>query len=760
VRFSAPRLPFSKLGNVSAAARLTAGAGESQRDAVAARRRRRLAAAVESLESRTLLSVSVSQQIAPISLPVGTGTTLNLAPDFTDPQTTGTFVQFQTSLGEVEVQLFDQSTPLTVANFLQYVNGGLYNGTIIHRSVSDFVVQGGGYTTTGAPITTFAPVQNEPGISNTQGTIAMAKVSGEPDSATSQFFFNTADNSQVLDNENGGFTVFGDIVQGLNVVEEINNLTTVSTTLGPTSFPNLPLLSPTGGTSPSNLVQVTSVATVAAPQLTIAAVSDNTKLLTTSVSGEDLSLNAVAGQSGYAHVTVTATGPSGTSVTQVVRVHVVGAQTLNVPLGGGHPRSVSYRDSSGNTATVTFSGPGSGIAAFSGTGLSLRGGAVHGTDVGLDSFTANGTTAASSLNITGPASRTKTVAVGDLTFNGSAGAVRLQHATLDGDLAVSGSVRDLVIDSAEDGSISVGSGSGLAINAGIFVNESLTSLAPITQLKADDWINPSGGEGVTAPSIKVLKVDADFTPGLTLDGTGSQLLGSIRVGAFIGGTWTVPGKLPKLRVGGTAADFDGTFTTSIPVLSLPLGMGGDLTLPSIGELKTGSMTDAFVRLNGAFAAGKTDLGRLKVAGEIDGSAVVSTGNIGAISARGIVLSTLYAGVGSVETGQNLPTLSTDFSSHASIASVQTRGVDKALGFSASDVAAWTLGNLQLGKTSVNNDGSAFGISAHTVAGLSAFDVSKKQTLDFGRLTSAAALAKVVAARKLTLEDLQINLISD
>jgi cyclophilin family peptidyl-prolyl cis-trans isomerase len=758
VRFLAPRLPFSKPDNASAAARLTAGADPSPRDPAAARRRKRLAAAIESLESRTLLSVSISQQIAPVSLPVGTGTTLNLAQDFTDPQTTGTFVEFQTSLGDIEVQLFNQSTPLTVANFLQYVNGGLYNNTIIHRSVSDFIVQGGGYTTTGAPITTFAPVQNEPGISNTLGTIAMAKVSGEPDSATSQFFFNTANNSQVLDNENGGFTVFGDIVQGLNVVEQINNLTTVSTTLGPTSFQNLPLLSATGGTSPSNLVQVTSVATVAAPQLTITAVSDDTKLLTTTVTGENLALNAVAGQSGYAHVTITATGPSGTSVTQVVRVHVVGGQTLDVPLGNGHPRSVSYRDSSGNAATLTFSGPGSAVAAFSGTGLSLGGGTVRGKDVGLDSFTANGTTAASSLAITGPASRTKTVGVGDLTFNGSAGTVRLQHATLDGDLAVSGSVRNLVIDVAEDGSISVGSGSALNVDAGIFVNEALTSLAPIIDLKGAEWINPTDGAGITAPSIKMLKVDSDFTPGLTLNGSGSQLLGSIRVGGFIGGTWTVPGKLPNLRVGGTAEDFDATFTNPISVLSLPLGFDGDLSVPSIGELKAGSMTDADLTLTGAFAAGRKDLGRLKIAGEIDNSVVESTGNIGAVSARGIDVSALYAGVTSLESGGNLPNVSTDFSSHASIASVQTRGVQKSLGFSASDIAAWTLGNLQLGKTTVNNDGSSFGVAADSIAGLSAFDVSKKQTFSFGHLSSATALAKLIAARKLTLSDLQIILI--
>lgn len=137
-----------------------------------------------------------------------------------------TIVEFQTSLGNFEVNLADNSTPQTVANFLEYVNNGRYTNSIIHRSVSDFVVQGGGFVFDQAlplnSVPEFSPVVNEPVFSSTRGTIAMAKLGGDPNSATSQWFFNLSDNSAQLDDQNGGFTVFGQVVgNGMDVVDAI-----------------------------------------------------------------------------------------------------------------------------------------------------------------------------------------------------------------------------------------------------------------------------------------------------------------------------------------------------------------------------------------------------------------------------------------------------------------------------------------------------------------------------------------------------------
>ncbi|MEL0641803.1 peptidylprolyl isomerase [Pseudoalteromonas aliena] len=126
---------------------------------------------------------------------------------------TATVVEMNTSQGVIEINLFDQQTPKTVANFLSYVQDDSYNETVIHRSVSNFVIQGGGFTFSDSldAITTKPAVENEPVFSNVKGTIAMAKLSGDANSATSQWFFNITDNSAALDTQNGGFTVFGQI---------------------------------------------------------------------------------------------------------------------------------------------------------------------------------------------------------------------------------------------------------------------------------------------------------------------------------------------------------------------------------------------------------------------------------------------------------------------------------------------------------------------------------------------------------------------
>ena len=133
-------------------------------------------------------------------------------------------VTLETPLGEVEIDLFEVETPQTVANFLKYVNDGDYANSFIHRSVEGFVIQGGGFTFREGEldlVPTDPPVVNEPGISNLRGTIAMAKLADDPNSATSQWFINLADNSENLDAQNGGFTVFGQVTKGMDVVDAI-----------------------------------------------------------------------------------------------------------------------------------------------------------------------------------------------------------------------------------------------------------------------------------------------------------------------------------------------------------------------------------------------------------------------------------------------------------------------------------------------------------------------------------------------------------
>jgi len=134
-------------------------------------------------------------------------------------------VIMKTTLGDVEIDLFEEATPVTVANFLKYVRDGDYAHSFIHRSVPGFVVQGGGFTFNGdgpVAIPSDPPIINEPVLSNVRGTIAMAKIAGNPNSATSQWFINLKDNSIDLDGANGGFSVFGQVMgDGMAVIDAI-----------------------------------------------------------------------------------------------------------------------------------------------------------------------------------------------------------------------------------------------------------------------------------------------------------------------------------------------------------------------------------------------------------------------------------------------------------------------------------------------------------------------------------------------------------
>ncbi|MBN2212508.1 MAG: peptidyl-prolyl cis-trans isomerase [Sedimentisphaerales bacterium] len=136
--------------------------------------------------------------------------------------TVQTKVKLTTGKGEIVIELNEQKAPDTVKNFLQYVNEGFYDGTIFHRVIPGFMAQGGGFTPDMKQKSTHTPVHNESsnGLRNDRGTIAMARTP-DPDSATSQFFINVADNKFLNYPNNGGYTVFGKVVSGMEVVDAI-----------------------------------------------------------------------------------------------------------------------------------------------------------------------------------------------------------------------------------------------------------------------------------------------------------------------------------------------------------------------------------------------------------------------------------------------------------------------------------------------------------------------------------------------------------
>lgn len=137
-------------------------------------------------------------------------------------------VLLETSLGEIELQLNAEKAPLSVENFLGYVDSGHYDGTVFHRIISGFMIQGGGFDVKMQQRPTRAPIQNEAGngLSNSRGTLAMARTN-DPHSATAQFYINHRDNPS-LDRRPGsaGYAVFGKVVRGMDVVDQIANVPT------------------------------------------------------------------------------------------------------------------------------------------------------------------------------------------------------------------------------------------------------------------------------------------------------------------------------------------------------------------------------------------------------------------------------------------------------------------------------------------------------------------------------------------------------
>lgn len=243
---------------------------------------------------RVLPGVSTPVVDRPLTLPkqhLGVKGFLDISTLFKDPaRPKGAW--FYTASESIIVALFDSATPKTVDNFLGYVNRGNYSGTLIHRSIPQFIIQGGGYARNSATapaswreVTKLDPVQNEPGISNARGTIAMAKLGGTRDSATSEWFFNVdsfGGNPANLNFQNGGFTAFGAVVgtAGQGIVDSINNLVTnaPNDSQNPTnayliSFPgqsprpffDVPVLDPV--TTPGPPPQSTAPATLSANSL-------------------------------------------------------------------------------------------------------------------------------------------------------------------------------------------------------------------------------------------------------------------------------------------------------------------------------------------------------------------------------------------------------------------------------------------------------------------------------------------------------------
>ena len=288
---------------------------------------------VQPLEARALMTLTTTAALPDLKLETGAAVApVNLDSYFKDANPSTNFAIFNTTLGTIPVLLTPKTTPLTVANFQSYVSKGAYTNSVVHRSVPGFIWQAGGFqlsptTQQITPTPTDPPVKNEFGASNLRGTIAMAKLGSDPNSATNQFFFNESDsNASNLDQQNGGFTVFGHVVgaQGLAVMDAVAAVPAPSP--GPLASPldSAPLQNYTAGSSIqlSNLIlikNVTSASEVFLPS------SDAPDVANASVQGNTLLVSPLA--PGTAHITVVGYGSDGVSATESFTVNVAPSST-------------------------------------------------------------------------------------------------------------------------------------------------------------------------------------------------------------------------------------------------------------------------------------------------------------------------------------------------------------------------------------------------------------------------------------------------
>lgn len=280
---------------------------------------------------------------------------VSLSDWFVDPFSSGRIARFhldpglaatiQLALGDtypelaerswLDVVLFDQpqqGAPLTVANLARYVDAGRYADTFLHRLVSKFVLQGGGFVWPGggaattsslAAVTTFEPLTNEFSSqrSNIRGTVAMAKLGNDPDSATSQWFFSLADNSSNLDNQNGGFSVFGRLRDGTDLLL-MDVLGSQRTLNAGGVFSNLPLYKLGDSLEPTDVLRFREVEILQEPALQFKMDFPGTAFVQAQLSSDGV-LNVVAGDANgssllpeTAAISITATNLLGESVRQ------------------------------------------------------------------------------------------------------------------------------------------------------------------------------------------------------------------------------------------------------------------------------------------------------------------------------------------------------------------------------------------------------------------------------------------------------------
>jgi peptidyl-prolyl cis-trans isomerase A (cyclophilin A) len=692
---------------------------------VSRRRSPRLAAAVtparprvaaEPLEARQLFAAVLVAPLPNTSGAAGGTQTIDLSPYF-DENTT-TFLKFTTELGTYRVQLFDAQKPVTVQNFLSYVNQGRLNDTVIHRAADIAspggpadIIQGGGFKLPlisngqfATHIPGDAPIVNETMtnglISNTRGTIAMARTS-DPNSATSEWFVNVVDNT-VLDpnatNSPDGYAVFGKVTAAdLPVIDAIAALPRFPiASQANSTFGEIPLRNYTQsdlsaakvpGADNAVTTDVAVTGDVVTDVMQVTATSSNPALVTPTVSNGNLVLAYAPGAVGSADITVTATSPGGNTVTSTFAATASG---LQVTLGGDTANKTAvFTDADGTVTTVAFKGSGTATLGFAGDNLSQTGTGkvtVAGTISGLDAIALTGSDTSTTVTITSKGGDGVSTLAG-LTSQGEVKSVTGKTTRLTGPMSIAGTLGSLTLGGAQNATITVGGASTakpVTLAIGELTDSSVTSASPIKSLKVTTAANADAtvSEAVTAPAIASITSTGNFGTDVTIPGEGN---------------------LTSLKVGGD--------------------LTGDVTAHAIGTISVkGAVSGATI--TATHAAGEDDktpgIKAFTVTGGLAGTTINSAGDIVGLSAGSVTGGTrIVAGATALTTG--LPTSTADFTSQATIKSIKVKTA-----FSGSTVVASTIKTVKLGTLTLANGGVPFGFAADNIGAITGrTDANKK-----------------------------------
>ncbi|MEO1130436.1 MAG: peptidylprolyl isomerase [Planctomycetota bacterium] len=520
-----------------------------------------------------------------------------------------TIVRFTTVAGDIDVLMFPDETPLTVENFFSYMNEGSYDNTFIHRSAvlgdgTPFVVQGGGFAADGrfTPIEQRDPVLNEPGITNSRGTIAMAKLGGNPNSATTQWFFNLSDNADILDDQNGGFTVFGRIVDGLDVMDALADFEVINASDIGGALNELPVLDAQavedrdGNVVAADLIRIERIA----QQLDITGEpfrQITTDGLVTLTDGGSAIVNIysltgvqLGTPSDFVRVTF---GAGGNTIQRIaitgdlegpIGIQITGADNVGsiVDLRRDVNSDINFIVSDARIANLNLKGD---VTGFNLNGVLLANNVLLAEDIDGDMDFEDNT--------------------GVLVLSGDLYRINLQ-GDLSGDVIVQdGGVRSVNVRGDTTGAdIRTGTSDFVPSTSLRFQGADQVRLdigTPVSSIRADSWTsNGQRTATIEAPSLRSIRISGDFEGNLDVQAGQNQLdqqLGPAFVGGdLLNSNWRIFGSTSVVRITGNAVNWffgasgNVASITARAMSNVELSFSGRITRLTTGEFLNSSLS--------------------------------------------------------------------------------------------------------------------------------------------------------------------------